>query len=127
LLSERWIDPFVLDRYKETSPMDGLRTASLIAVALTATTTVFSADRPPEGGPSSPRPSFEQIDVNGDGVISRDEAAAAGLSLDWTSADANGDGSLSREEFENADQGARKPGAEGNGAPEISPPGSIVR
>lgn len=43
-------------------------------------------------------PAFEDVDTNGDGQISRAEAATI-EGLDWTSADANGDGNLSKEEY----------------------------
>lgn len=43
-------------------------------------------------------PSFEEIDTNADGSISRDEARVV-EGLDFAEADANQDGSLSREEY----------------------------
>ena len=45
-------------------------------------------------------PSFEELDANGDGAISKQEAAAnAGLSQVFDQADANADGSLSADEY----------------------------
>jgi len=45
---------------------------------------------------------FDDIDQNGDGVVSREEWAEAGLNPDeFDSIDANGDGVIEREEFEN--------------------------
>lgn len=46
-------------------------------------------------------PSFEEVDVNGDGQINRQEAAAI-EALDFTAADTNQDGTLSMEEYEAA-------------------------
>jgi hypothetical protein len=44
-------------------------------------------------------PAFEDIDANGDGMVSASEASAV-EGLDLTSADTNGDGALSRTEYE---------------------------
>lgn len=46
-------------------------------------------------------PSFEEVDVNMDGSISQEEAAAV-EGLDITTADTNQDGSLDRQEYEAA-------------------------
>lgn len=46
-------------------------------------------------------PAFEDVDANGDGSISQQEAAAV-EGLDFASHDTNQDGSLSREEYEAA-------------------------
>ena len=46
-------------------------------------------------------PSFEDVDVNDDGQISREEAATI-EALDFTAADTNQDGSLSMEEYQAA-------------------------
>ena len=43
-------------------------------------------------------PSFEEVDGNGDGQVTREEAAAI-EALDFTAADTNQDGTLSREEY----------------------------
>jgi Ca2+-binding EF-hand superfamily protein len=43
-------------------------------------------------------PTFEEVDANGDGQISREEAAAI-EGLDFEVADTNQDGSLSMEEY----------------------------
>lgn len=50
---------------------------------------------------AAPPAAFEQIDTNGDGMISASEASAV-EGLDLTSADTNGDGALSRTEYEAA-------------------------
>lgn len=49
-------------------------------------------------------PSFEEVDVNMDGSISQEEAAAV-EGLDITTADRNQDGSLDRQEYEAATGG----------------------
>lgn len=49
-------------------------------------------------------PSFEDVDVNQDGSISREEAAAV-EGLDFSTADANQDGSLDRQEYQAATSG----------------------
>jgi len=51
--------------------------------------------------------SFEEIDVDGDGVVSVEEAEAAGI--DIGTADESGDGVLSREEYD-AHMGAGETG-----------------
>ena len=43
-------------------------------------------------------PAFEDVDVNGDGEISRDEAGAV-EGLDYEAADVNQDGGIDREEY----------------------------
>ena len=48
-------------------------------------------------------PDFAEVDANGDGMISKQEAGELGFSI--ANADSNGDGRLSREEFEAATQG----------------------
>jgi hypothetical protein len=48
-------------------------------------------------------PSFEEVDTNGDGMISQEEAAAV-EGLDFATADTNQDGSLDRQEYEAATQ-----------------------
>lgn len=42
---------------------------------------------------------FEEVDTNGDGEITKEEADAAGISIDWTEADQDGNGLLSSEEY----------------------------
>jgi hypothetical protein len=51
--------------------------------------------------PAADAPSFEQLDVNKDGVLSRSEAAKL-PSMDFSAADKNRDGALSRSEYEAA-------------------------
>lgn len=43
-------------------------------------------------------PAFEEVDSNGDGLISADEAAAV-EGLDFVTADANQDGAIDRDEY----------------------------
>jgi hypothetical protein len=49
-------------------------------------------------------PSFEDVDVNKDGAISKDEAANANVlnDLDFSAADKDGNGMLSKEEYQQA-------------------------
>jgi Ca2+-binding EF-hand superfamily protein len=46
-------------------------------------------------------PSFEEVDTNGDGMISQEEAAQV-EGLDFATADRNQDGQLDREEYRQA-------------------------
>ncbi len=46
--------------------------------------------------------SFEEVDANSDGQVTRDEADSAGVHIDWQAADPDGSGSLTREEYDNA-------------------------
>lgn len=48
-------------------------------------------------------PSFEEVDENGDGMISQEEAAQI-EGVDFQSADENQDGELDRQEYEQATQ-----------------------
>ena len=45
---------------------------------------------------------FKAMDKNGDGILSKDEAAGTPHAADFASLDKNGDGKLSREEHANA-------------------------
>jgi hypothetical protein len=53
-------------------------------------------------GDSASKQSFDQVDTNKDGQISRTEATAAGLNVDWSRSDSDGDGALSRTEYDSA-------------------------
>lgn len=75
-------------------------------------------------GDSASKQSFDQVDTNKDGQISRSEAAAAGLNLDWSRADANGDGALSRSEYDSAMKGSSSSGAGNSGSSSGSTGGS---
>ncbi|MDX9740432.1 MAG: hypothetical protein RBT81_04525 [Gammaproteobacteria bacterium] len=48
--------------------------------------------------------SFEEVDSDGDGNVTREEADSAGISINWEEADPDGNGSLTREEYESATQ-----------------------
>lgn len=54
--------------------------------------------------PSTPldsqHPAFDQVDSDGDRQISREEAEAAGLEIDWSEADSDGSGALTQEEYD---------------------------
>lgn len=104
--------------------------SAAIALAL-GTATAFAAngdspvDQSTDQGGSISQPSFDQIDTNGDGVISREEAAAAGLNLDWSSADKDGSGSLSRDEYQSAVSGTGTNGTSPNGGFGIDSGGGV--
>jgi len=49
-----------------------------------------------------PRPSFETVDSNLDGVITPDEAEGSWLAREFAHADANQDGLIDRNEYETA-------------------------
>lgn len=92
--------------------------SAAIALAL-GTATVFAETQIARGETSSSQ-SFDQVDTNKDGQISRAEASTAGLALDWTGADSNGDGALDRNEYDSAVKGmsgspGRAPGSTGGG------------
>jgi len=53
-------------------------------------------------------PKFEQLDVNGDGVLLPEEAEGA-LSVEFSEADTNGDGGLSRSEYATAAKQTGRP------------------
>ena len=45
---------------------------------------------------------FEEVDADGDGQVTREEAESAGVSINWEEADPDGSGALTREEYESA-------------------------
>jgi hyperosmotically inducible periplasmic protein len=81
-----------LDKILEVTVLGFALTVSMIGIAHAATT------------PVPPDRSFEQYDVNHDGIISASEAVGMGmLTRDFEAADTNRDGSLSKEEFASAE------------------------
>lgn len=62
-----------------------------------------AANEAPWGPPPPPRYSFAQLDADGDGALSREEARyAEALARNWSHADADGDGKLARAEYDEA-------------------------
>lgn len=53
---------------------------------------------------------FEEVDANGDGQVTREEAESAGVSINWEEADPDGSGSLTREEYESATESSGSAG-----------------
>lgn len=92
--------------------------ATLIAIALVSAATLVMAEQPanpPARGQATER--LKAADANGDGLISRDEAAASlpRVSRHFDEMDANKDGQLSREEmraFHEARKAKRKAAGE---------------
>ncbi|MDR3392672.1 MAG: BON domain-containing protein [Sulfuriferula sp.] len=81
-----------LDKILEVTVLGFALTVSLIGIAHAAST------------PAPPDRSFEQYDINHDGIISASEAVGMGmLTRDFEAADTNRDGSLSKEEFASAE------------------------
>lgn len=69
-------------------------------------------------------PSFDQIDSDADGQVSREEAAAAGVDLDWDQVDSDGSGSLSQDEYDSASPGGSMPSDPGlDSDPGLTDPG----
>lgn len=87
--------------------------AAAAALTFAAAQVVAQSDVPPMPGVSNP--SFDQVDSDADGQISREEAAAAGISLDWENADSDGSGSLSQDEYDNAGNSSSMPSDPGAG------------
>jgi hypothetical protein len=78
-------------------PVYVVLTATLLTVFATAG---YAAEA--EGVEASPKPSFETMDSNLDGLITPDEAEGSWLASVFTDADANQDGLINREEYETA-------------------------
>jgi len=70
--------------------------ATLLTLSTAATATLAVAK--PGFGPARERPTFEQLDADGDGALSQAELAAQGQKR-FAAADADGDGLLSAEEL----------------------------
>jgi hypothetical protein len=100
--------------------------AVALAAALATTAAAQTAGSPtpapaagaPRTGPTGATPSFEALDKNHDGYISRLEAAEASLPRSFTELDKNNDGRLDRAEF--AAQ-SEKPASESRGARAMGP------
>lgn len=60
-----------------------------------------------KGGHHGPRMNFEQVDANGDGMITKEELAAHAQAR-FTETDTNGDGNLSAEELAAASERAKE-------------------
>lgn len=96
--------------------------AAAAALSFAAAQAIAQSDIPPVPGASSP--SFDQIDSDADGQVSREEAAAGGVDLDWDQADSDGSGSLSQDEYDSASSGSSTPSDPGMGSdPGMSDPG----
>jgi hypothetical protein len=77
-----------------------MKIANLIVTSAFVASSMFTANA--LAGESE---QFTQLDANGDGVISSEEAAAdPQLIQDWATADVNGDGQLERAEFSALEQ-----------------------
>lgn len=78
-------------------------TATLAASLLTVTGAAWAAGADSEMGMSTEgsagASAFIKADTNGDGVVDKAEAKAAGLSENFAKADANKDGKLDQSEF----------------------------
>ena len=75
-----------------------------ISLALSAG---FVAAKGGYGGKGGPRLSFEQLDLNGDGQVTKDELAAQATAR-FNDADTNGDGNLSAKELAAASERAKE-------------------
>jgi Ca2+-binding EF-hand superfamily protein len=76
---------------------------SMAVLGLVATQALAEGVAPKEGGKSDAQASFEVLDANRDGGISKDEAAGMkGLSESFGTLDANKDGKLDLKEFSKA-------------------------
>lgn len=74
----------------------------LCAATVFVTSASFAADKPNDQ--PGPPPSFEQLDTNGDGQLSKEELKGPLLN-DFDRFDANGDGFLSQDELPEPPQG----------------------
>jgi Ca2+-binding EF-hand superfamily protein len=77
---------------KKNAALFGLLCATLLSISSTS----FAEDKQSEQ--PGPPPSFEQLDTNGDGQLSKDEVKGP-LQNDFDRFDANGDGMLSQDEL----------------------------
>ena len=81
------------------------KTTLTLALAMLATGALANDDQTRMGEPDAATSSFSTLDVNGDGSISRDEAASSSAIVDqWDTLDADRDGALSSTEYEAASQ-----------------------
>ncbi|MDP5252833.1 MULTISPECIES: EF-hand domain-containing protein [unclassified Vibrio] len=83
------------------------KTLLLTVLATAFCAPVFAASNNQNGQPPRP-PSFSDIDSNGDGVISKDEAKGP-LAHDFDQADTNGDGELTQTELDTFMQSHQPP------------------
>ena len=71
----------------------------LAAAAFMAVGVAQAADPRVSGGPGISLPTFEQVDTRGQGQITPDEAAMAGLVIDWSKADPLYTGRLTKSQY----------------------------
>lgn len=74
---------------------------TVLALALTGTALASAANAMPggkRGGPDMEPPSFEELDTNGDGVVTLEELEALGAAR-FAEMDTDGDGSISADEM----------------------------
>jgi EF hand len=96
------------DRIKESS----MKRMSLFLAALAVVAGAQAATA--DCGPRPPRPTFSEIDVNGDGVVTEEEFVApmlAHVSERFAMIDTNGDGVLTEAELEAAPRPPHRPRA----------------
>jgi hypothetical protein len=74
----------------------------LIMSGLLASTAARADDPDATVTPPATLPSFQQVDVNGDGEITPDEASTSGVVIDWSRADAFGRGRLDEADYDQA-------------------------
>jgi hypothetical protein len=77
----------------------GVLAAGLGLLALSAYATEAQEPQDPE---ASPKPTFETVDANLDGVITQSEAEGSWLAEVFADVDANQDGLINRNEYETA-------------------------
>jgi hypothetical protein len=88
-----------------------LKTLTAVAVsAAFATSLAYAGDnkasnaKSASSGSSSAQPTFQSMDKNNDGSLSKDEVKSWSGSKDFTKLDANHDGKLSKQEFDKSSQ-----------------------
>ena len=96
-----------------------------IAMPLSATAAGDKAQSPSAASPSAER-TFDTMDKNKDGSLSRDEMKGAAHEKDFAKLDKNSDGKLSRQEYgdDRAATGATSGSAGSSGAAGSTPPRS---
>ncbi|MDR2877630.1 MAG: hypothetical protein LBV36_06295 [Chromatiales bacterium] len=90
--------------------------AAALVLTVGTSQALLAESMQPSTGSTGSYKSFEEVDTNGDGQISKEEAKSAGVNINWSQADEDGNDSLSADEYMKAEDGHNS-GSKSGGTP----------